>query len=63
METPSPERDLNETKVETSTQGNVTLTNIDSNAQGSLDNGALRSQLIESSQLSNEIQAWAENFD
>ena len=61
--TPSPERDLNETQVETSTQCNVTLTNIDSNTQGNLDDVKLRSQLIEPSQLSNEIQAWTENFE
>ena len=43
--TPSPERDLNETQVETSTQGNDTLTNVDSNVQGILDNNELRHQL------------------
>ena len=63
METPSPERELNETQVETSTQGNITLTNTESNTQGNLDNDELRSQLIESSQLSNEIQARTENFE
>ena len=63
LETPSPERELNETQVETSTQGNITLTNTESNTQGNLDNDELRSQLIEPSQLSNEIQAWTENFE
>ena len=34
LETPSPERELNETQVETSTQGNNTLINTESNTQG-----------------------------
>ena len=63
LETPSPERELNETQVETSTQGNITLTNTESNTQGKIDNDELRIQLIEPSQLSNEIQAWTENFE
>ena len=57
LETPSPERELNETQVKTSTQGNITL------IMGNLDNDELRSQLIEPSKLSNEIQAWTENFE
>ena len=61
--TPSPERELNETQVDTSTQGNITLTNAESNIHGNLDNDELRNQLIEPSQLSNEIQAWTENFE
>ena len=61
--TPSPERELNETQVETSTQGNITLTNAESNIHGNLDNDELRNRLIEPSQLSNEIQAWTVNFE
>ena len=61
--TPSPERSLTEVQVETPPQGNDTLVNVDSNVQGDLDNFELRSQLIEPSQLSNEIQAWTENFE
>ena len=60
---PSPLRDLSETQVETSTQGNDTLTNVDYKVQRSLHNSVLRSQLTEPSQLSNEIQAWTENFE
>ena len=63
LETPSPERELNETQVETSTQGNITLTNAESNTHGNLDNDELRNQLIEPSQLGNEIQAWTENLE
>ena len=61
--TPSPERSLSEVQVELPTQGNDTLVNVDSNAQGNLDNFELGSQLLEPSQLSNEIQAWTENFE
>ena len=60
---PSPDRDHSETQAETSTQGNDTLVNVDHNAQRSLDNSELRSQLNELSQLSNEIRAWTENFE
>ena len=55
--TPSPERSLTEVQVETPTQGNDTLVNVDPNIQDNLDNFELGSQLIEPSQLSNEIQA------
>ena len=61
--TPSPERSLTEVQVETPTQGNDTLVNVDPNIQDNLDNFELGSQLIEPSQLSNEIQAWTENFE
>ena len=63
LATPSPERGPNETLVETSTQGNITLTNTDPNTQENLDDVGIRSQLIEPSQLSNEIQSWTENFE
>ena len=45
LEAPSPERDLSETQVETSNQGNDTLTNVDSNIQANFDNSELRPQL------------------
>ena len=61
--TPSPGRSLTEVQVVTPTQGNDTLVNVDSNIRGNLDNFELGSQLIEPSQLSNEIQAWTENFE
>ena len=63
LATPSPERGTNETLVEKSTQGNITLTNTDPNTQENLDDVGIRSQLIEPSQLSNEIQSWTENFE
>ena len=61
--TPSPERSLTEVQVETPPQGNDTLVNVDSNIQGDLDSFEHRSQLVEPCQLSNEIQAWTENFE
>ena len=61
--TPSPERDLSETQVETSNQGNDPFTNVESNMRENSDNNELRPQLTEPSQLGNEIQAWTENFE
>ena len=63
LETPSPERETNEVLVETSSQGNVTLTNVNLQSQESLGEGDMRPQLIESSQISNEIQGWTEIFE
>ena len=58
----SGEEDLSEMQLETSAQGKDTLVNIEWNAQGTSDNGAIRPQLIEPSQRSNEIKAWTKNF-
>ena len=63
LESLSREKDFSETQVETSNQGNDTLTNIDTNVQENLDNFDLRPQLPELNQLSNAIQAWTENFE
>ena len=63
LATPSPERGPKKTLVETPTQGNITLTNTDPNTQENLDDVGIRSQLIEPSQLINEIQSWTENFE
>ena len=54
---------LSETQLETFTQGNGTLTNIGSNTQGTSNNDEIRTQLIEPSQISNEIQAWTNIFE
>ena len=63
MKTLSPDGNLSETQLETSTQGNDTRTNIGSNTQGTSNNDEIRTQLIEPSQISNEIQAWTYNFE
>ena len=53
----SPEGALSEIQLETSTQGNDTIVNIESNAQGTSNSSEIRPRLIEPSQISNEIQA------
>ena len=63
LRTLSPDGNLSETQLETSTQGNDTLTNIGSNTQGTSNGDEIRTQLIEPSQISNEIQAWTNNFE
>ena len=65
-ETPSPERELSETQVETPMQGNETKcneTNVSTVIQEPLGENENRSSLIEPSQISNEIQVWTENFE
>ena len=62
-ETPSPERELSETQVETPMQGNETLTNVSTVIQEPLGENENRSSLIEPSQISNEVQVWTENFE
>ena len=62
-ETPSPDRELSEAKVETPMQGNETLTNVNTVIQEPLGENENRSSLIEPSQISNEIQVWTENFE
>ena len=49
--------------METPNQGNETLTNINTIVQGSLGGDENRPQLLEPSQISNEMQAWTENFE
>ena len=63
LRTLSPDGNLSETQLGTSTQGNDTLTNIGSNTQGTSNGDEIRTQLIEPSQISNEIQAWTNNFE
>ena len=62
LETPSFDRGFNETQIETSNQGNDTLTDVNSDIQETSGADNLRPHLIEPSRISNEIQAWTENF-
>ena len=62
-ETPSLDRDLDEAQVETSMQGNEILTNVSTVFQELLGENESRSNLIEPSQISNEIQVWTETFE
>ena len=61
--TPSPDRDLGEAQVETSMQSNETLTNVSTVIQEPFGGNESSFNLIEPSQISNEIQVWTENFE
>ena len=65
LETPSPERGTSEVRIETPSQGNETLTNVNLQSQESLGETDLRRRLVEPSQISNsnEIQAWTKIFE
>ena len=63
LETPSPEREAGEVRIETPSQCNETLTNVNSQSQESLGETDLRPRLVEPSQVSNKIQAWTEIFE
>ena len=61
-ETPSPDQELSEAQVETRKQGSEILT-VSTVFQEPLGENENRSNLIEPSQISNEIQVWTENFE
>ena len=63
LETPSPEREGNRTRVDSPETGNMTLTNSNSNVDENLGGLNLGNQLVEPSQTSSEIQAWTEIFE
>ena len=64
LDTPSPDRDPSGMQVETPTQGNESLTNVNTVVQESLGGNKTRPQLVErSSQISTQIQTWTENFE
>ena len=54
---------MSEAQVETSMQGSETLTNVSTIIQEPLGEDESRSNLIEPSQISNEIQVWTENVE
>ena len=58
LTTPSPEREVSETRVDSSETGNITLTNTNVDVQDNLGDPNLGSQLREPSQISDEIQVW-----
>ena len=60
LETPSPEREVEITHVETPIAGNETLTNFNTVVQESLGENESENQLTEPSQISNEIQVWTQ---
>ena len=60
LATPSPNRELSETQVETPNPGNETLTNSNVNVQEGLDENSSLNQLTEPSLLNSEIQVWTQ---
>ena len=60
LETPSPEREVNNTQSETPNTGNVTLTSLNMNVQGDLGDNNSENQLAEPSQTCNEIEVWTQ---
>ena len=54
LATPSPSREMSETRVDSTETGNMALTNSQLNVQESLDEPNLESQLREPSQISDE---------
>ena len=63
LETPSPERSRERAQAETPNTGNITLTNNNVVVQENLGENRFGEQLVEPSQISNEIQDWAEIFE
>ena len=60
LATPSPDRELNETQVETSNPGNETLTNCNVNVQEGIGENSSLNQLTEPSLINSEIQVWTQ---
>ena len=60
LATPSPDRKVSETQVETPNPGNAILTNPNVNVQESLGENSSINQLIEPSLLNNAIQVWTQ---
>ena len=63
LETPSPEQSMERAQAETPNTGNITLTNNNVVVQENLGENRFGEQLVEPSQISNEIQAWTEIFE
>ena len=63
LETPSPAREIHNTKVETFNTGNETLTNSNNKVQEGLGDGISQNQFTEPGQISSEIQIWARMFE
>ena len=60
LETPSSEKEGNNTQLETPNTGNETLTYLNGNVQGNLGDNNSKNQLADPSQISNEIQVWTQ---
>ena len=60
LQTPSPDKEVEITQAGTPITGIETLTNVKTVVQGSLGENNLENQFTEPSQISNEIQVWAQ---
>ena len=60
LTTPSPDREVSDTRVDSSETGDIPLTNSNLNVQETLGEPNLENQLREPSQISNEIQVWTQ---
>ena len=60
LATPSPDRELSVTQVETPNPGNETLTNSNVNVQEGLGENSSLNQLTEPSLLNSEVQVWTQ---
>ena len=60
LATPSPDREVSETRVDSPETGLLTLTSSNLNVQENLGEPNLENQLREPSQISDEIQVWTQ---
>ena len=60
LETPSPDREVEVTQIETPKTGNEALIDLSNVAQGNLGEISSENQLTEPSQISNEMQVWTQ---
>ena len=60
LATPSPDKEVRETRIDSSESGNIISTKSNLNVQQSLGEPNLENQLREPSQISDEIQVWTQ---
>ena len=60
LETPSPDREVEVTQIETPKTGNEALIDLSNVAQGNLGENSSENQLTEPSRISNEMQVWTQ---
>ena len=63
LATPSPEREVSETRFDSPETGDITLTNSNLIVRESLGVPNLENQLRKPSQISDEIQVWTQNVE
>ena len=60
LETPSPDREVEVTQIETPKTGNEALIDLSNVTQGNLGENSSENQLTEPSQINNEMQVWTQ---